>query len=69
VYVGTSDLYSTRRGLRLEAVRLTVSVGTITAQAHVRNIGWQDIQTGADITVGTTGQSLPIEAIRITNRD
>jgi uncharacterized protein YjdB len=56
-------------GLRLEAVRLTVSSGTITAQAHVQNIGWQDPQTGTDVTVGTTGQALRMEAITITNRN
>ena len=51
---------------RLEAIEMIAPVGCIlTAQAHVANIGWMPPVVGNHITIGTTGQSKAIEAIRI----
>jgi len=54
------------RGLRLEAIEILADEGyTVEAQAHIANISWQPIQTGKDVTIGTTGKSLAIEAVAI----
>jgi uncharacterized protein YjdB len=59
---------TTGRGLRMEALRLSVSdpliTGTVEYCAHVQNIGWQDcVSNGA--TAGTTGRRLQMEAVQI----
>jgi uncharacterized protein YjdB len=39
---------------------------TVCANAHVQDIGWQGWRCGSSVSVGTTGQSLRLEAIIIT---
>lgn len=55
---------TTGQGLRLEALKFTISgaSGAVQCQAHVQNIGWQNI---ANNTAGTTGRALRVEAIRL----
>ena len=54
------------KGLRLEAIEIVADEGyMVEAQAHVSNIGWQPIQTGKQVTIGTVGQSKAIEAVAI----
>ena len=62
-WVGTQEL-----SLRLETLRLSVGTGNICANAHVQNIGWQGVRCTPPfpVEVGTVGQSLRMEAIRIT---
>lgn len=68
VMVGT-----TGQSLRLEALRLNTGSrfnngNRICAQAHVQNVGWQRwrcSQRFRPATVGTVGQSLRLEALRV----
>jgi len=48
----------------LEAIQVWVASGTVCGEAHVQNIGWQPrvCTTGGTIQIGTTGQSLRMEA-------
>jgi uncharacterized protein YjdB len=48
----------------MEALTLS-AVDTVCANAHVQDIGWQGWSCGNSVTVGTTGQALRMEAIRI----
>lgn len=59
---------TTQQSLRME--QITISVPTtanvqIKAEAHVQNYGWMGAKTGSEVTVGTTGQSLRLEALRL----
>src|SRR5262249_47990159 len=58
------------RSLRMEALRIkTLGVGGICAQAHVEQNGWHPVKCGKDlevIEVGTTGQSLRMEALSLS---
>lgn len=38
----------------------------IKAQAHVSNIGWMNQIIGNEVTIGTVGKSLPIEALKLS---
>ena len=52
----------------LEAVNLSYSssIGlSIKAQAHVSKIGWTNEIKGNDVTIGTVGQALPVEAVKL----
>lgn len=57
---------TTGKSLNLEALSFSLGAGAgagdIQARAHVSNIGWQNWKSGS---VGTTGRSLPIEALQI----
>ncbi|MFD9789881.1 polysaccharide deacetylase [Streptomyces sp. NPDC059070] len=58
---------TTGQGRAIEALEITTyGVGGMCAQAHVAGTGWQNVRCGADgqtVTVGTTGQSRPMEAL------
>ena len=62
-------LGTTGRGLRMEAMRLSVKSnrikGSIAVQAHVQNVGWQSA-VGSGGIAGSEGQSLRIEAVRLS---
>ncbi|NJP43376.1 hypothetical protein [Actinacidiphila epipremni] len=64
---------TTGQSLRLEALEIGVSgTGTVCAQAHVQKLGWQDVECtsgGSDIVIGTTGQSLAIQAVYLWRAD
>ncbi|MFC8278429.1 hypothetical protein ACFUJR_39175 [Streptomyces sp. NPDC057271] len=56
----------------IEALQISAyGVGWFCAQAHTRNVGWGPKETcaegGQTITIGTTGQNLPMEAIRFSS--
>jgi len=65
------------QGLPIEAINFNTHSGVqLCLRAHVQNIGWQKIgpngdgwqcarSGGPDVTVGTTGQGLQIEALQI----
>jgi uncharacterized protein YjdB len=64
LYIGTTGL-----SLRLEAFTLNVGTGTVCVNSHVQNIGWQGAQcgrSGSDVTAGTMGKSLRLEAVTFT---
>lgn len=70
-HIGWTDWYNageiagtTGESRRLEAIEFRSSRELI-AQAHVQNIGWQDEVKGKNITIGTTGQSLRMEAFKL----
>ncbi len=48
------------------AAQAETAKATLSAQAHVQNIGWQNASTGTTLTVGTTGRSLRMEALKLT---
>lgn len=53
----------------IEAINLgySSSIGiSIKAQAHVSKVGWTNAVTGKNITIGTTGKSLPIESVKLS---
>ncbi|WP_262061182.1 hypothetical protein [Streptomyces sp. STR69] len=55
--------------LRMEAFTLNVGSGTVCANAHVENIGWQGRKCdtpGDFLTAGTTGLALRLEAVELT---
>lgn len=65
---------TTGRGLRVEALRLTLGKMTdgssISVSAHVQNVGWQKWSASSDnedgfAVAGTTGKGLRIEALKI----
>lgn len=50
----------------LECLQVSANGYTFAMQVHVQDIGWMDELSGTNIlTAGTTGKSLPIEAIRL----
>jgi uncharacterized protein YjdB len=53
------------RGLRMEALTLSVPSGNVCAAGHVQDLGWQGFWCGRAVTIGTTGQSLRLEAVSI----
>lgn len=55
---------TTGEAKRLEALEI-VSERPLKGQAHVQNKGWQDIKIGSPIILGTTGEGLRLEAIRL----
>ena len=62
-------LGTTGKGLRVEAFRIMrpssdVS-GDVVYQAHVENIGWQDVVRNGQVA-GTTGHSYRVEAVRLS---
>jgi uncharacterized protein YjdB len=64
LYIGT-----TGQMLRMEAFTLNVGSGTVCANAHVENIGWQGRKCdtpGDFLTAGTTGLALRLEAVELT---
>ena len=62
-------LGTTGRGLRVEALTLrrpsSDLSGDIVYEAHVQNVGWQGTRRNGQVA-GTSGQSLRVEAIRIS---
>jgi uncharacterized protein YjdB len=62
---GTVVVGTTGRGLRMEALRLSVSSGAPCVNAHVEGIGWQGYRCGNAVEVGTTGESRRMEAISL----
>lgn len=55
---------TTGESRRIEAIEFK-SNRKMTAQGHVQDIGWQSEKTGTDITIGTTGRSLRLEAFKL----
>lgn len=55
---------TTGESRRIEAIEFK-SNKKITAQAHVQDIGWQKEVSGTNITIGTTGRSLRLEAFKL----
>ncbi|MGN0262122.1 MAG: glucosaminidase domain-containing protein [Eggerthellaceae bacterium] len=59
---------TTGKGLRMEAVRISISNSRLTGgartSAHVQNIGWMKY-VGNGKTAGTTGKGLRIEAVKL----
>lgn len=49
----------------IEAIEIQSSRNVIVGQAYVENIGYQNEVRGTQITIGTTGQALRIEAFRL----
>lgn len=76
---GTAGLGKRLEALRIRLVRKdgTAPVSTaaprvvkdaLSGQAHVQNVGWQDQRTadsGSHLVLGTTGQALRLEALRV----
>jgi hypothetical protein len=59
------------QGLRMEALSLAVPDGDVCGNVSVQNIGWQGWRCANDdpdkiLTVGTTGHSLQLDAVRLT---
>jgi uncharacterized protein YjdB len=58
------------QSLRMEAISIiTHGTGGICANAHIQNIGWQGrkcAKDGGEVTVGSTGQSLRMEALELS---
>lgn len=52
---------------RIEAIEFKSS-RKLSAQGHVQDIGWQDAVDGYDIIIGTTGESLRLEAFALNFR-
>lgn len=51
---------------RLEGVHIhSKGGGAVCAQAHVQDVGWQQVRCGNEIWVGTSGQGKRMEKIRI----
>ena len=50
---------------RIEAIEIESSSKTIKAQAHIENIGNQDVVQGTHIKIGTEGQALRLEALKL----
>lgn len=50
---------------RIEAIEIESSSKVIKAQAHVENIGNQDIIKGTHIKIGTEGKALRLEALKL----
>lgn len=51
------------RALNFETLSLSSSSGSITGNAHVRNIGWMGWRSSSQL--GTVGRNLPIEALQL----
>jgi uncharacterized protein YjdB len=49
----------------MEALTLSVPSGNVCAAGHVQDLGWQGFWCGRAVTIGTTGQSLRLEAVSI----
>ncbi|MFG2709441.1 hypothetical protein ACGFX2_02665 [Streptomyces goshikiensis] len=56
---------TTGQGRRMEALGVQVGSGGVAAQAHIANYGWLNSAAGNPVYVGSTGQSLQMEAVRI----
>lgn len=50
---------------RIEAIEIISSKNAIKAQAHIENIGNQEEVTGTQIKIGTEGQALRLEALKL----
>ncbi len=50
---------------RIEAIEIESSSNFIKAQAHIENIGDQNIVQGTHIKIGTEGQALRLEALKL----
>ena len=57
------------QSLAIEAIRIFSGDVKIQAQAHVQDIGWTEILSGNDITIGTQGRSKRLEALTIKSLD
>ena len=55
---------TTGKGLRMEALKINLTGGTIEYCVHVQNYGWQPWKSSGEIA-GTSGKSLRLEAIRV----
>jgi uncharacterized protein YjdB len=66
---GTTQLGTTGKGLRLEALSLSLKnppvTGGITYSAHVQSIGWQAAVSNGKLA-GTEGRALRLEAVKIS---
>ncbi|MEU9107115.1 hypothetical protein AB0D54_22730, partial [Streptomyces xanthophaeus] len=50
----------------IEAIYISVELGGVAANAHLRNHGWTDwTNYNRYISIGTTGQNRPMEAIKL----
>lgn len=56
---------TTGESLRVEALEIISSSKPIRAQAHVEKIGWQEPVEGTQIKIGTEGQALRLEALKL----
>lgn len=54
------------KSLAIEALTIFSGDVEILAQGHVQSIGWQDIQRGNTVTIGTTGQGKRLEAVKLS---
>lgn len=65
-YVPNSCIAGTiGESLRIEAIEIISSSKTIKAQAHIQNIGWQEVIEGTHIKIGTEGRALRLEALKL----
>ena len=66
---GSTQLGSLGRGLRLEALTLSLPsppyAGGLRYETHIQRIGWQEAKVGGQMS-GTYGKGLRIEAIRLS---
>ena len=56
---------SVGRGLRMEALEIETTSNLIQGQAHVENIGYQEVRTGSKILLGTEGKGLRLEGVKL----
>lgn len=56
---------TTGRSLAIQAIRFRRADAPMDANAHLHGTGWQGWRSGHDFTVGTVGESRPMEAIQI----
>ncbi len=61
---GTIVLGTTGQGLRVEAMRLRVSGGSVSYQAHVQSVGWDSWASDGELA-GTEGEAKRLEGIKI----
>lgn len=61
---GTVILGTTGQSLRMEAMRLCVTSGSVSYQAHVQGIGWDSWASDGELA-GTEGEAKRLESIRI----
>lgn len=55
---------TTGENRRVEAIEFKSNKRMI-SQGHIQDIGWQSEVTGTDITIGTTGKALRLEAFKL----
>jgi len=61
IWLGTKG-----KGLRMEAIEIVADDGfKVEAQGHVEDDGWQEIQTGQHVLIGTTNRAKRLEAVAI----